>query len=177
MGMLLLVAALLHPNASPQPRDLGAFYFDAGDQSQVWVDLDPRPLETGPSPVRLNVTIGFKGRRLTGTPKTATLRASASSWVAPLRVRMAILQFKLADGSIIDLTTADRVFQFTASCEKCSADTLVTDVPFRDLEIIARLAVVSVNALGFDVELVPADMAALRKLVDAVVDGATLSDH
>jgi hypothetical protein len=176
MGILVLLAALIHPNAGPPPRVIGAFYFDALNQSQVWVDLDPLSRE-GPSPVRLNFTIAFKGRTLTGPPKTATIRASSSMMANPLRVRLPVLRFHLADDTIIDLTTPDRVYLFTASCENCSSDTLVTDLPFRDLQVIAQSSVVSVDAMGFDVRLVPDDMAAIRKLIDAVADGAKLADH
>ena len=43
--MLLLVLALvLHPNPTPRAGELGAFYFDVMNESQVWVDLSPRVL-------------------------------------------------------------------------------------------------------------------------------------
>src|SRR5260221_8651536 len=104
MWLAVLLAAQLHVNATPQPRELGAFYFNALEQSQVWVELAPRPSGGGDSPVRINVTVKFRGRELRGTPKTATVRASSNIFAAPLHVTIPVLTFHLADDTVLDLT-------------------------------------------------------------------------
>ncbi len=174
---LVLVAALLHPNASPRPGELGTFYFDVLNESQVWVDLDPRVLEEGPNPLRLNVTVGFPGRTLAGAPARVTVRAASDDAAFPLRVRVPVLKFVLHTGEAIDLTGSGSVYQFSAGCEKCPANTLTTNMTFAQLQTIAASPLVEVEALGFKMRLTPSDVTALRKLVAAVSDGVTVSDH
>jgi hypothetical protein len=174
---LVLVAALLHPNSSPKPGELGAFYFDVLNQSQVWVDLDPRVLEEGPNPLRLNVTVAFPGRTLTGAPARVTVRAASNDAAFPLRVRVPVLKFILHTGEAIDLTGPGSVYQFSAGCEKCPANTLTVDMPFAQLQTIAASPLIEADALGFRMRLTPSDVTALRKLVAAVSDGVTVPDH
>ena len=177
MWLAVLLAAQLHVNATPQPRELGAFYFNALEQSQVWVELAARPAGGGDSPVRINVTVKFRGRELPGAPKIATIRASSNIFVAPLHVTIPVLTFHLADDTVLNLTGPGSVFAFTANCDNCAADTLVTDVPFSVVEQMSASSVILVEALGFSVRLVPEDVAAIRKLVDAVRDGVKVADH
>lgn len=174
---LLLLLAVLHANPSPQPRQLGAFYFNGIDQSQVWVDLDPQPADRSAPPVRMNFTVRFKGRELDGPPKAVTIRVASNPLAAPTRIRLPILQLHLADDTVLNLTAPGATYQFTASCENCSADTLAVDVPFADIERLTRSSVVLVDALGFELRLLPEDMAAIRSLTDAVRNGASVSDH
>jgi hypothetical protein len=174
---LVLVAALLHPNSSPKSGELGAFYFDVLNESQVWVDLNPRVLEDGPNPVRLNVTVAFPGRTLASTPPRVRVRAKSDGGAFPLRVRVPVLQFHLHDGSVIDLTGPGSVYYFFPECDQCAADTLKTDMAFDQLQTLAASPLIEADALGFRMRLTPSDVTALRKLVAAVSDGATVSDH
>ena len=173
----VLLAAVLHANASPMPRQIGAFYFNGPDQSQVWVDLDPRVLEEGPNPLRLNVTVAFPGRTLAGAPPRVTVRAASNDAAFPLRVRVPVLKFILHTGEAIDLTGPGSVYQFSAGCEKCPANTLTVDMPFAQLQTIAASPLIEADALGFRMRLTPSDVTALRKLVAAVSDGVTVPDH
>ena len=50
-------------------------------------------------------------------------------------------------------------------------------MPFAQLQTIAASPLVEVEALGFKMRLTPSDVTALRKLVAAVSDGVTVSDH
>jgi hypothetical protein len=170
----LLLAAVLQTNASPAPGQIGAFYFDALNESQVWVDLSPEAVEPGPRPVLLNVTIRFTGRRSPGAPTIADIRATSVHIAFPLRVRQPILRLATSDGREHDLTGPGRVFQFTASCEDCQLDTLTTRLAFDELREIARSPQVTMNALGFDMRLTPADLKALAALIDAVHDGVAI---
>jgi hypothetical protein len=174
MWLAVLLAAQLHVNATPQPRELGAFYFNGLEESQVWVDVAPPPAGDGDSPVRINVTIKFRGHELRGTPKTATIRASSNIFVAPLHVTIPVLKFHLADDTVIDLTAPGAVYAFTSNCDNCAADTIVVDLPFTDVERMTASAVILVEALGCELRLSPEDMAAIRKLVEAVRDGVTV---
>jgi hypothetical protein len=174
---LVLLAAVLHANATPAPRDIGAFYFNGTNQSQVWVDLDPAQAGGGEGPARVNLTIKFSGRELAGPPKTVTIRATSKALVAPTKIRLPILTFHLSDDTVIDLTGPGAVYAFTASCERCASDTLLADVSFSTLQQMTASSVILVNALGFEGRLSPEDVAAIRRLVDAVQNGVRVSDH
>jgi hypothetical protein len=178
VGMwLVLVAALLHPNSSPKSGELGAFYFDVLNESQVWVDLHPRVLDEGPNPVRLNVTVAFPGRTLASAPPRVTVRATSDDSAFPLRIRVPVLRFDLHNGTAIDLTGPGSVYQFQQGCENCAANMLVTDVKWEQLQTITDSPLVEVEALGFRLRLAPADITALRKLVTTVSEGVTLAEH
>jgi hypothetical protein len=170
----LLLAAVLQTNANPAPGQIGAFYFEALNESQVWVDLSPESVEPGPSPVLLNVTTRFKGRRSASMPTIADIRAASVNSAFPLRIRQPILRFVTTDGREYDLTAPGRVFQFTASCDKCPLDTLTTRLAFDELREIARSPRVMMNALGFEMQLTPGDLKTIGALIEAVIDGATI---
>ena len=174
----VFLAAVLHANASPMPRQIGAFYFNGPDQSQVWVDLDPVPDGGGAPPVRVNITIRFRGHELHDAPKTATIRVTSNRLAAPQKIRLPILTFRLADDTVIDLTSGPAaVYTFVASCDKCAADTLMADVPVSTLAHMRTSSVILVNAMGFDGRLVQEDVTAIGRLMDAVANGATVSDR
>jgi hypothetical protein len=170
----VFLAAVVHSNVNPRPRKLGAVYFNGPNESQIWVDLDPQPTAGGDAPVRLNVTIKFRGRELHDAPKTATLRVSSNSLVAPMHIRLPVLTLHLADDTVLDLTGPGSVYTFTSSCQKCASDTLLVEVPFSDLERMTESSVILVNALGFEGRLVPEDVAAIRTLMEAVRGGAVV---
>jgi hypothetical protein len=170
----LVLAAVLQTNASPAPGQIGAFYFEALNESQVWVNLSPESVEPGPSPVLLNVTIRFPGRKSASAPTVADVRATSVNTAFPLRVRQPTLRLVTTDGREYDLAAPGRVSQFTASCDKCSLDTLTTRLAFDELREIARSPQVTLNALGFAMRLTPADLKTLVALIDAVADGATI---
>jgi hypothetical protein len=170
----LLLAAVLQMNASPAPGQIGAFYFETFNESQVWVNLLPEGTEPGPRPVLLNVTVRFKGRRSASAPAVADIRATSVHIAFPQRLRQPILRLVTGDGREHDLTAPGRVSQFTASCEDCQLDTLTTRLAFDELREIARSPQVTMNALGFEMRLTPADLQALGALIDAVSDGAAI---
>lgn len=174
MWLAVLLAAVIHTNVNPTPRRLGAVYFDPPGESQVWVDLDAQALTGGPSPVRLNITIRFRGRQLRGAPKTATIRAYSNALVSPLSIRVPVLKLHLADDSVIDLTAPGTTYTFTASCETCSNDTILTDVPFAELDRLVGSSVILLEVMGFQGKLVQEDTRAIRDLVEAVRDGAVV---
>ena len=74
VAVSLVLAAVIPVNNTQQMRELGAFYFDALEQSQVWMNLEPEPMESGPRPVTLNFTVSFPGRMLASTPDVVTVR-------------------------------------------------------------------------------------------------------
>jgi hypothetical protein len=176
----LLLAAVIHANVNPTPRRLGAFYFNGPNESQVWVDLDAQPTDRDDPPVRLNFTVKFRGRELQDKPKVVTIRAGAGIYAAPTRVRLPILQLHLADNTVFDLTAPGAPYGFvpSVSCDSsvgnCTADTVVADMKFSDVEHLITSSYVLVNALGFQARLVPEDVAALRALVEAVREGAVV---
>ncbi len=172
LAAVLLLAAVIPVNNTQQPRELGAFYFDALDQSQVWINVEPEGTEEGPRPVILNFTVTFPGRKLASTPDVVTVRAQSNGIAFPTRLRQPVLHFRTADGRMYDLTGSGRTYQFTASCETCLNDTVVAKMAFQELREMAASPRLSVEALGFEGTLAPADLAALQRLIDAVTNGA-----
>lgn len=170
----LLLAAVLQTNASPMPGQIGAFYFEALNESQVWVDFLPQSVEPGPSPVQFNVTVRFTGRRSNSAPTVADIRATSINTAFPLRLRQPILKLVTSDGREYDLGGPGRVSRFTASCDKCALDTLTTRLAFDELREIARSPQVTMDALGFEMRLTDADLKALGALIDAVQDGVVI---
>lgn len=65
---VFLVATILSPNPTPSLGQLGAYYFETLNQSQIWINLEPQGSIPGPNPIRLNVTVAFTGRRLDHSP-------------------------------------------------------------------------------------------------------------
>ena len=174
LSAALLLAAVLQTNATPSAGQIGAFYFETSNESQVWVDLTPEIPEAGPPPVLLNITIRFKGRKSAATPAIADIRATSVSTAFPLRLRQPILRLTTANGHEYDLAGPGRVSRFTAGCEKCPLDTLTTRVAFDELREIAHSPQVRMNALGFEMRLTPADLKTLGALIEAVRDGVTI---
>jgi hypothetical protein len=169
---LLLVAAVLPTNPSPKPGELGAFYFDVMDQSEVWVNVEPSGTE--PPPVILNATVRFPTRQLRRAPDRVTIRATAKGNVFPLQLRQPILRLRTADGIEHDLTGPGRVYQYTSSCEECPRDTIIADVTFDEFLEILDSNDVSMNGLGFALHLESSHLAALRRLAVAVEHGVTV---
>jgi hypothetical protein len=179
----VLLAAVVHSNVSPTPRRIGAFYFNGPNESQIWVDVDAQPIGRNDPPVRINFTVKFKGRELPGSPKLITVRAGAGIYDAPTHVRVPVLQLHLADDTVFNLTAPGAPYAFVSSmpCHNaeggvagCTADTVVADMKFSDVEHLVASSFVLVDALGFQARLVPEDVAAIRALVEAVRDGATV---
>jgi hypothetical protein len=169
----LLLAAVIPTNNTQQPRELGAFYFDALDQSQVWTTLEPAAADAGARSVFLNFTVAFPGRKLAGKPDVVTVRAQANGMAFPNRIRQPVLAFRGA-GREYALTAPGRVYDFTASCEKCSNDTVSSRMAFDELVEMVHAPAVSVDALGFELTLTAADLAAIQRLIDAVKNGAVV---
>jgi len=87
-----------------------------------------------------------------------------------------VLKFHLPDDTVLDLTAPGSTYVFTASCETCSNDTIVTDVPFAELDRITGSSALLLEVLGFEGKLVQEDIRAIRELVEAVRDGAVVKD-
>lgn len=174
LGVSLLLAAVLPVNNTQEPRALGVFYFDALDQSQVWTTIEPEGDPGGPRPVLLNFTVAFSGRKLPSAPDIVTVRAQANNLAFPTRLRQPVLGFRTGDGRQYALTAPGRVYEYTASCEKCPNDTVTSRMAFGELREIASASTVSAEALGFELTLAPADLAALQRLIDAVEGGVVV---
>ncbi len=165
-------------NPSPKLRDIGANYFDALHQSQVWMNVEPEPPQGEPAPVTLNVTVAFDGLRLSHPPATVQIRASSIDTAFPLRIRQPILRFVLNGTTPLDLTTETSSYRFVAGPQPAwgdaPADTIVTDLRFASLQQIAQAREVTVDALGFSVRLAPADLTAFRLFIHTLEDGVVV---
>jgi hypothetical protein len=175
----LLLATVIATNINPPVRELGANYFDALKESQVWINLEPRPAETGPNPIVLNVTVAFPGDRLNQEPEYVQFRAQPLC--SPLRLVYPLMQptlrFVLDGQTEIDLTRPGQPYQLVSSCGirgRSSQDTIVTRAPFAVLQTISNAHDVSLNALGFTLSLASDDLSALRNFVNKVSDGVII---
>lgn len=171
---VMLIVTILSPNPNPSLGQLGAYYFDTLNQSQVWINLQPQGLESGPDPIRLNVTVAFPGRMLERVPDVVNVRAESMSSVFPMRIRQPVLRFQLGGGTEMDLTAPGNGFQFIARCPDCSLDTVIARVRLDALRQIVGSSTVSIDALGFSARLKPADLQSLRKFLDVIGNGVRI---
>jgi hypothetical protein len=180
MGMLstLLLAVVLQPNLNPSLGQLGVQYFDALNQSQIWINIEPQGPEPGPNPFRLNFTMMFPGRTLGGSPEVFEVRAEMNAGVFPTTIRQPILRFQLGDGIEIDLTAPGKSFQFISGClnsvTPCAQDTVLVRLPFETMQRIAKSDDVKIDALGFTARLRPEDIQSLRKFIETVGNGVQI---
>jgi hypothetical protein len=178
MLVLALAAAasgsIVPTNVNPRLREIGATYFDALDQSQVWMNVSPELPKPDPAPVILNVTVAFHGLELKAAPTTVRVRAESVSGTFPLRIRQPILRFVLNRTTTIDLTGSGSTYQFISSTRDGAVDTIATEMPFDSLRQIAQATDVTLDALGFSVPLAPAELASWRVFIHTVEDGVVV---
>ncbi len=120
----------------------------------------------------LNVTVTFPGRVLKSPPDHVALRVYTGlldhiSTTGDLRI--------ISDGQAWDLRAPGRDYRSEAACNEADAGCgtgafrlrgyLVASLSFAELQQIADASVVTVDALGAELTLTPADLAALRRLV------------
>jgi hypothetical protein len=174
VGHSLLFAAVIVTNITPALGQIGANYFDALAQSQVWINVQPQHLEPGPPPVELNITVSFPGRRLVGQPATVDLRVSAYCLAFPTRIRQPVMSV-IIDGVPLPFGEPGSPIQAFSACgDDGASDAIVARIPFATLRRIAAAADVDMHALGFEVRLKSSDLQALQSLVTAVGGGVTL---
>lgn len=172
----VLLSIVIATNISPARGQIGANYFDVLNQSQVWINLEPQNLESGPNPIEVNVTATFTGRKLPTAPAFVDFRVEAYCRVFPLRVRQPVMRL-LLDGSEIPLNDPDKPLQIGSACgEENNQGTgvIVARIPFAALRQMASARVVVVRALGFDTKFAPSDLRALASFIAALADGATV---
>jgi hypothetical protein len=156
----------------PQLREIGANYFEALKQSQVWMNIEPASVRAGPAPVRLNVTVAFAGRRLNQPPSVVQVRAEFMCAAFPLRIRQPILRFVIADSATLDLTADRSKYQFVPHCSgRGPLDTIIAELPFDTWRRMAAAEDVTADALGFSVRFTSADFAAWRTFVQTIEAG------
>ena len=175
MGQSLLLASVIVTNLMPALGQIGAYFFDALTQSQVWINVQPQNFEPGPPPIELNSTVSFPGRRLAGAPPTVDLRVSAFCRAFPTRIRQPVMSFTV-DGTPLLLAEPGRPFQAISTCgeDGGSLDAIVVRISFAAFRRIASAADVELHALGFDTRLTSSDLHALQSFVTAVADGVTV---
>lgn len=175
MGHNLLLASVIITNMMPALGQIGAYFFDALTQSQVWINVQPQNVEPGPPPIELNITVSFPGRRLVGTPAAVDLRVSAYCRAFPTRIRQPVMSM-IIDGTPLRFPEPGWPFQVISVCgeDGGSADAIVARIPFATFRRIASAADVELRALGFDTRLKSSDLQALQSFVTAVADGVTM---
>jgi hypothetical protein len=178
----LVFISVISPNRLPLLGQIGAFYFELMDETQVWVNLEPRNSESGPNPVRLNFTLVFPGREIEHEPDMVEVRAESYEATFPQITRRPILRFSLPDGSEVDLTGQGKTFLFAyhGLCgvdESCFPDTVNARMPFSDLCRIAASNSLKIEAVGFTLNMKPEDVRSLRRYVQTVQNGVRLSQH
>jgi hypothetical protein len=166
----------------PAFREIGAFYFDGLDESQVWVNLEPAHVDGPPDPIIFNITVRFPGTRLTREPATVGFRPQVRCIPAvyPTRPRLPVFTLRIDSSPRIDLSPDGKTSFFMPSCGGDNAglnqtwDTVSATVPFAMLRQLVSAKTVTVEAIGFTVRLTPEDFEAARALVRAVEHGVTV---
>jgi len=176
----LMFISVISPNRLPSLGQIGAFYFELPDESQVWINLEPVNSEPGPNPIKLNFTVTFPGRQIEYATDMVEVRAESYDTTFPQITRRPILKFRLQDGNEVDLTGQGKTFQFTyhGLCtidESCFPDTVIARMPFSDLCKIAASNSLKIEAVGFTLNMKPEDIRSLRRYVQTVQNGVRLS--
>ena len=175
MAHSLLLASVIVTNVMPALGQIGAYFFDALTQSQVWINVQPQHFEPGPPPIELNSTVSFPGRRLAGAPATVDLRVSAFCRAFPTRIRQPVMSLTI-DGTPLALAEPGLPFQAISICgeDGGALDAIVVRIPFATFRRIASATDVELLALGFSTRLRSSDLQALQSFVSAVADGVTV---
>jgi hypothetical protein len=153
-----------------------SFYFDSGNYTEVWLDLTPPPRPGEPvAAVRLNFTVRYKGKpvedSLTGPPLAVIVRAQASDLYNPAFIRQPILTMYADGEQLWDPTLAVNFYSSGGNvCDTCStlANTVDVRIPVDVLERMGSALKVTGNALGFEFELEPGQIDAVRRLTHHV---------
>ena len=165
---------IISPNLTPSLGQLGAYYFETGNQSQVWINLEPQGAEPGPNPFRLNITVAFPGTRLDRVPDAVDVRATSVYGAWATRVLQPVFRLQLEGGTKMDLTAPGKAFNFISSCLDCPLDTVTAQIAFDTLRQVAESKTVGIDALGFTARLKPADLQTLRGFVEIVTHGVQI---
>jgi hypothetical protein len=175
MRAVALLATIIATNITSAPREIGANYFDTLNQSQVWINVEPKNLEPGPNPIQLNATVSFPGRSLAAAPASVDLRVQAYCFAFLTRIRQPVFTM-IVDGIEWKLDTPDQPLQVTNACGDNfgTADVAVARVGFTEFLAIATASNVIVHALGFHVQLAPTDLRAIASFARAVSTGVTV---
>ena len=165
----------------PEMRQIGAYYFDGMNESQVWINVEPEHVEGGPPPIIFNVTIKFPGLRLLQEPAMVELHPQVRCLppVYLTRPRLPIFRLTIGSDPKIEMSPDGKTSFFLASCGggpegTTTFDAVSTQVPFAMLRRLAEARAVTVEAIGFTVRFRPEDFAALQTFVRTVEHGVTL---
>jgi hypothetical protein len=176
----LLFISIISPNRLPALGQIGAFYFERTNESQVWINFEPQNSQPGPNPIKLTFTIVFPGREIEHATDIVEVRAESYDTAFPQITRQPILIFRLQDGSEVNLTEHGKTFQFSyhGICnveESCSPDTVTARMPFADLCKIAESKSLKIEAVGFTLSMKSDDMQSLRRYIQTVQNGIRLN--
>lgn len=167
---LFLAAALLPAGMggqAPPPRDgdIRVLYSDVGNQTQVWLTLEPRTAEGKPAPPAyvLTFTLRFEGKVPKAQPTEVEVRANAGMLWAP-RVEF----WFVPDGrDRIDLVPATLMVLSNDG----GSDYLQTTMSIEALKRIAAAGRVVGDALGFDFVLTDSQRRAVREFTERALSG------
>jgi hypothetical protein len=174
---ILLSIVIIPSNVTPSAREIGARYHVTLNQSEVWMNLEPKGSEPGPSPFVLNFTVKFPGPRTDRGPDTIMVRAIDSCSTFPTRIRRPIFRF-VVDGRPVDLGSSDHLFQFVEGCSETSvmSNAVVANISSALARVIASARNVRVEALGFAASLSLDDLTALRHYLQQVSEGVVVKN-
>ncbi len=176
MAQMLLLASIIASNTQPALGQIGAFYFDSLNQTQVWINLEPKNLQPGPN-LRLNITVFFPGRTLSTAPSTVDVRVEDNCLMFPLQIRVPSLSLvydgvELRGGAqglpIVSSSNCGDEWGFT------SGATTTMRIPFEALRRFNTARYAEIHAFGFLAGLTASDRNALASFIRAVSDGVRL---
>src|SRR5579862_6535588 len=134
----------LQQRQSPPFRELGAYYFDGLNESQIWVNIEPAHVEGGEDPIVFNATVKFPGFKLDREPATVELRPQVRCFppVYLSRQRIPVFRLTIDSGPTIDMSPDGKTSFFIYSCGGAETgpvtfDAVTTQVPFAMLRQLA----------------------------------------
>jgi hypothetical protein len=160
------------------PRQVGRVYWELIPQTEVWVRLVPEDPEGKPPLLNLVFHAFFPGRAerdpytgLPQWPKGAPERLTVSAEPFPLTVTRELSLKLVIDGQTIDLTGPNSRYR-TLPCvgvtTDCTPNAVEADLEPSVVRSVATARSVTGEALGFPIELVAADQAAVGEFLAKV---------
>lgn len=159
---------------TPADGRIQSFYFDAGDYTEVWVDFTPPPrADDRISAITLNITVRHPGKPLEGPldrpPLAVIVRAAANDLYKPAFIRQPTMDMR-ADGEAVWDRALPVNFHAAGGtlCDGCSltANRVEVKIPIDALSQLGSAQQITGNAMGFDFELSPGQIALIRELSD-----------
>jgi hypothetical protein len=157
------------------PREVRRLYWELQETTEVWVRLTPDNPEGGPPPVNLVFQAFFPGRArrdpysgLPQSPSGAAARVVVRAEPFLLTVIRGFSLHLILDGHTVNLTVPHSRYAILPCGDDCAPTSVEAELDPALLRALAVAQKVGGEALGFPIQLTPADQRALGEFAARV---------